>query len=236
MSNPIDEYFKKNLADVEVQPRKDLFAEKIAPRIEQRKAGYFFSPWLRVAAAVVLLLGAWQMLQIVNTPQPENIVFPEEKPIAVEQPKAIELPLPTSEVKEFEADKAAPIRKATQNTGGLVSTTAAGNAPKNLQAQAPTTPEVENTQVVAAETKTSYKVKLRIDPAKYATKAQVEEEPIVAAEVEETQTFTEYAAAQFDNIKGGDKLESPPKEWFELPKLAVRMDGNPLKKMLPGKE
>lgn len=236
MSNPIDEYFKKNLADVEVTPRKDLFAEKIAPRIEQRKAGYFFSPWLRVAAAVVLLFGAWQMFEMVNTPQPENIVFPDVNPIAVEQPKATELPVSTPEVKEVEADKATPIRNATQNTGGLVSTTSAGSAAKNLQSQNAVTPEVETMPELAAETKTNYKVKLRINPANYASQAQVKEEPIVASEVEETQTFTEYAAAQFDNIKDGDKLQSPPKEWFELPKLAVRMDGNPLKKILPNKE
>lgn len=236
MSNPIDEYFKKNLADVEVTPRKDLFAEKIAPRIEQRKAGYFFSPWLRVAAAVVLLFGAWQMFEMVNTPQPENILFPEEKPIAVEQPKATELPVSTPEVKAVEADKTAPIRTATQNTGGLVSTTSAGSAAKNLQAQNAITPEVETMPELAAETKTNYKVKLRINPANYASQAQEQEQPIVASEVEETQTFTEYAAAQFGNIKDGDKLQSPPKEWFELPKLAVRMDGNPLKKILPNKE
>lgn len=236
MSNPIDEYFKKNLADVEIQPSKDLFAEKIAPRIEQRKAGYFFSPWLRVAAAVVLLFGAWQMFEMVNTPQPESIILPDEKPVAVELPKATEMPIQTPEVKEEEADKAAPIRKATQNSVGLVSTTSAGNAPKNLKAQKAISPEIETTQVMAAETKTNYKVKLRINPANYASKAIEQEEPIVAAEVEETQTFTEYAAAQFENIKEGDKLQSPPKEWFELPRLAVRMDGNPLKKMLPGKE
>jgi hypothetical protein len=233
MNNPIDEYFKKNLADAEVQPRKNLFAEKIAPRIEKRTASHFFSPWLRVAAAVVVLFGAWQVLQIVNTPVPQNSVSPmEEQPVAVKQPATKTLPkaTPQEEVQADEQPRAK--RQAPKGNGGWVSTTPAGSAAENLEAQLQTETVVAAVEVAPAETKTNYKVKLRIDPAKYATQAQ--EEQVVA--VEETPTITEYAATQFDNIKEGDKLQSPPKEWFDLPKVALRVDGNPLKKVLPNKE
>jgi len=233
MNNPIDEYFKKNLADIEVKPRKNLFAEKIAPRIEKRTASHFFSPWLRVAAAVVVLFGAWQVLQFVNTPVPQNVVAPtEEQPVAVQQPTTKTLPKAIPQAEALVVEQPRAKRKAPKGNGGWVSTTPAGSAAENLETQLQTETAVAAVEVAPAETKTNYKVKLRIDPAKYATQAQ--EEQVVA--VEETPTFTEYAATQFDNIKEGEKLQSPPKEWFDLPKVALRVDGNPLKKVLPNKE
>jgi len=172
------------------------------------------------------------MFEMVNTPEPENIVFPNEKPVAVEQPKADISPQTTPQVQEAEPaeEKIAPIRKATKNNGGMASTSPAGTSANNLSVTEGSAAEISSNPIAQAETKTNYKVKLRIDPAKYTTQPQ--EEVIDVAEAEQTPSLTEYAATQFDNIKDGEKLQAPPKQWFELPKLAVRFEGNPLKKVL----
>jgi hypothetical protein len=117
----------------------------------------------------------------------------------------------------------------------LVSTTPAGNSPKELDQTAKAETEAIHLAEVNLQqevTPKAYKVKLKIDPAKYATTEASQE---VAQEDEKT-SFAEYASAQFTNVKEGEGLQAPPKEWFELPKIGVRLEGNPLKKVLPGKE
>ena len=237
MSNPIDEYVRRSLADQEIAPSRNLFADKIQPRIEQRKAAAF--PFLRVAAAIVLLLAGWMIIQLINRPINGNERL-QEAPIAVEQP----MELPTTEIKKEEPavmEATTPIKEEVQQQRVAVQTQSAAKSKKHkkdinvaaLQPEPVQFAEAETAAnpVKATEEKQEIKVRLKIDPTKYANAAMAN------TELEETTpTVGEYASEQFNNLKERQGLQAPPKEWFELPKLAVKVEGNPLKSILNGKE
>jgi hypothetical protein len=238
MSNPIDEYFKKNLANQEITPSKNLFAEKIQPIIQQRKAAPFF--FLRVAAALVLLLAGWMVVQLLNKPQTDSNILDMPNPMAVEEvvtpsttplvedetPAEAEnvsiqhVPINAVAVQQKETPKKQPQKAAIQKLE-------IEETPVVLAA-VETEPEIEPiTQTMTPEAKKTYKVKIKIDPAKYATAISTTNDVTQA-----TPTLKEYAKNQISNVKEGDGLQAPPKEWFELPKLAVKFEGNPLKRVL----
>lgn len=242
MSNPIDEYVKRNLADQEIAPSKNLFAEKIQPRIEQRKAAAF--PFLRVAAAIVILLAAYAVVKLVINPvdaqyQPQEvspfaieetqetqpaIVFPGDEESAKEEDQWVNESIPSNAVAQEETEKPQP------------KTSPAGEKKLPEQNRTIAMAETNNNELPITaeskpETKKSYKIKIKIDPAKYAVTENTGTEVASA-----TPTVGEYAREQFQHIKNGESLEAPDKEMLPLPRLAVRLEGNPLKKILPGKE
>ena len=236
MSNPIDEYVRRSLADQEIAPSRNLFADKIQPRIEQRKAAAF--PFLRVAAALVLLLAGWMVIQLLNRPATGNDKL-EYTPIAIEEPleapatnleQSVEGDDPVTDdtpvLEKIDATKVA-IENTTQKPGNNTVT----EQPVVLaMAEQPENTETANPIGTAAE-KPQIKVSIKIDPTKYANAAVANTEP------EETQpTVLEYANEQIKNVKDGEGLQAPPKEWFDLHKLAVKVEGNPLKRILNGKE
>jgi hypothetical protein len=239
MSNPIDEYFKRNLANQEITPSKNLFAEKIQPNIKQRKAAPFF--FLRVAAALVLLLAGWMVVQLLNKPQtnPDTLDMPnpiaieevvppattpqveEETPGETENVSMQDVPTHSVAVQQKEEAPTELTQKATEQNFEIEET------PVVLAAvEAEPNPDVV-AQPISAEAKKTYKVKIKIDPAKYATAKPTTNDVALA-----TPTLKEYAKNQISNVKEGDGLQAPPKEWFELPKLAVKFEGNPLKRVL----
>ena len=89
MTNPVDEHFKQDLENIEIKPSKDLWAEKIAPRVEGKKER---KPvlWYRAAAVLVILpallfhlsyAAGWpEVLEegvLLGGPRQERVVDPE---------------------------------------------------------------------------------------------------------------------------------------------------------------
>lgn len=237
MNNPIDDFVKRNLADQEISPSRNLFSEKIQPHIEQRKVVAF--PFMRVAAAIVLLLAGGMIITLINRPI-NGADQLQQAPVAVEKPPI--LPSVADEKKDLQPSAITPTVKADKAQSPIAAQTPSATKKqiirKNVHVAQLQPKPIEIAQEmampIATQTpvkKRAIKVYLKIDPAKYvaATQAQVEEnhpKPTV---------FT-YAAQQLENIKEGEGLQMPPKEWFDLPKLAVRVEGNPLKGILKGKE
>lgn len=243
MSHPIDEYVKRNLADHKIAPRRDLFAEKIQPQINQRKAAAL--PFLRVAAAIVLLLAAWMVVKMVSKPTDAGSIM-QELPVAVEQP--LESPKNVVSPENIETEnEALPLQAATAETRKQVAAETRqpkANRPKSIkkaEANALNDKVLQEDAVIAENSEEStspieiekpkVKVKFTIDPTKYTLAATEETAPTT-----EQPKVLEYAEAQLNNVKSGEKLQAPPKEWFELPKLAVRVDGNPIKGILKGRD
>jgi hypothetical protein len=237
MNNPIDDFVKRNLADQEISPSRNLFAEKIQPHIEQQKAVSF--PFMHVAAAVVLLLAGWMIITLINRPiNGANEL--QQAPVAVEKPLVV--PSVTDEKKDLQPNATTPTIKADNAQSPIAAQTPAATKKQIIRKNVPVaqlqTKPVEIAQETAMPTvtqtpvkKRTIKVYLKINPAKYvaSTQTQVEEnrpKPAVLT----------YAAQQIENIKEGEGLQLPPKAWFDLPKLAVRVEGNPLKGILKGKE
>lgn len=242
MSNPIDEYVKRNLASQEITPSKNLFADKIQPRIEQRKATPF--PYLRVAAAVVLLLAAYTVVKLMID-SPDAQYEPQEvSPFAIEETQDMEFnPIqPPLETKANEED-VVPFEQVPENIIAQEEPTKKSDKLSPIEEDA--LPE-QNRTIAMAETsdpaftpdtevkqpkKKSYKIKIKIDPAKYGVVENTGSEVASARP-----TVGDYARKQFQNIKEGEGLQAPPKGMIPLPNVDVRFEGNPLKKILPNKE
>jgi hypothetical protein len=240
MSNPIDEYVKRNLANQEITPSKNLFADNIQPRIEQRKVATF--PFLRVAAALAILLAAYPLVRLAMEPTEAQYQPQELSPFAIEVQQEIP-PISMQPPAENQVAHEGPgnTEKMPGNSVALQERKA-DQIPSVVK---DALPEVLKT-VAVAETgseddarlenagKTSmksYKIKIKIDPAKYGAV-----EPASTEVARATPTVGDYARQQFQNIKEGEALQAPPKEMLSLPKLAIRFEGNPLKKVLTNKE
>ena len=242
MSNPIDEYVKRSLASQEITPSKNLFADKIQPRIEQRKATSF--PYLRVAAAVVLLLAAYTVVKLMID-SPDAQYEPQEvSPFAIEETQEMEPGFIQPPVVEEENEEdAVEVEQAPANMIAQEEPTKKSDKLSPIEEDA--LPE-QNRTIAMAETsdpafspetetqqpaKKSYKIKIKIDPAKYGVVENTGSEVASAKP-----TVGDYAREQFQNIKDGEGLQAPPKGMIPLPNVDVRFEGNPLKKILPGKE
>ncbi len=236
MSNPIDEYVKRNLADQEITPSKNLFADKIQPRIEQNKAVAF--PYLRVAAAIIILLAAYATLKLVMDPAEAQYKPQEVSPFAIEEAQELE-PITIQPAVEEEVIEDVPARMIAQEESTQKERKAAPVAEEVVPEQSRTIAMAETTEPTVdppatqtkAAKKKSYKIKIKIDPAKYGV-----EESTTSAVASAKPTVGSYAKDQFKSIKDGEGVQAPPKELLPLPNLALRIEGNPLKKVLPGKE
>jgi hypothetical protein len=240
MSNPIDEYVKRNLANQEITPSKNLFADKIQPRIEQRKAAAF--PFLRVAAAIVILLAAYAVVKLVVGPVDAQYQPQEITPFAIEEPQELESTFPYPEIEEKQADDVWMAEEVPNNMVAQEEPVQEESIPTPVKEALPdaykTIAQVDvenqdepNAEQPSTKAKKSYKVKIKIDPAKYGMPKPGSTEVASAKP-----TVGDYARKQFQNLKSGEAIEAPTKEMLPLPNVAVKFEGNPLKKILPGKE
>lgn len=243
MSNPIDEYVKRNLANQEITPSKNLFADKIQPRIKQKKAAAF--PYLRVAAAILILLAAYATLTLLIDPaeaqyQPQEVSpFVSEEPLELEPTIAIPPLEEEAGTEEVNAGENLPANMIAQEESAQkqpkISPVVDEVVPEQSRTIAMAEATDPTTDPVATETKAtkkkSYSIKIKIDPAKYGVSESASSEVASAKP-----TVGSYARDQYKSIKDGEGIQAPPKELLPLPNLALRIEGNPLKKVLPGKE
>ncbi len=229
MRNPIDEHFEKGLESLEITPRADLWKQSIAPQLVPEKSKPVF--WYRAAAIFIFLLCGLFALNYFGKNNQKPGQLPEQ-PVAVE---VVPTAVPATEIAPIEVEniEEKPAEIAHQPAGKNPLKTKNKSAAKTVLAKV----EAENTneKMIAAVTeigetevksKPTYKVKMSINTSKYADAALALEEDAAGENVKT------YAANQWENLKNGEKLNAPPKEWFNLPKLAVRVEGNPLKGVL----
>jgi len=226
MKHPIDDYFEKGLESLEITPSASLFANKIAPKVapEKKKAVV----WYRAAAIIILLLSSWFAVNYfgkINRPE----VLQVETPIALDEviitPPAEEVPAVNAEVESpIEQVLEMPVvLKPTKKTARI----AQANVKEEPVQVAAVEPEVvEEIQIATEKEKPTYKVKLSLNSLKYAA-ADVPME-----ENTQDESVKEYARSQWQNLTHGEKLEAPTREMFNLPKLGVRFEGNPIKGVL----
>ena len=226
--NALDNHFKKHLEGLEIAPSANLWQQKIAGNLASAPTKSF-AIWYRAAAVIILFLGSWFAVSYFGNGQ--KIVQPNV-PIA-NQPTD----LPTRQI-----ETVAPII-SPEAAMPKTSAKEKGVATANKTVKTPTRKAIEKEGIpvqIAQELKTSAvpvvgesQVKVKISIANQAKYLQPETTEIAANTITETpSTIKDYALAQFKNLAKREKLEAPPKDWFEIPQLAVRVEGNPLKKVL----
>lgn len=222
MSNPIDEYFKSGLEEIKITPNPDLWRQKIAPKIE-RKTKPKLPVW-RIAASVVILISGWFAFDAAQQPIQPPIEIEQQNFDPVLLPEvAITAPQTHNEQAPVAAEKKQTATKKVQNIAPKQHKVALENTTQLAQA-IPTVDEPKN-QPASVTTKKSYGVKMRINTEKYTATTPEKTSP---------NNVNEYAKQQWENVKKREGIEAPPKEWFALPKIALRVEGNPLKAVLPG--
>lgn len=225
MSNPIDEYFEKGLEDLEVKPRADLWKEKIAPQMQHEKKKVVI--WYRAAAVLIILLSGWFAVKYFGASQEQPTLILDEKAV-VEQPTL----LPEVNVNAVETngdDEGLKEQLELNRTTPRIANKQVEEDVKRDQPVVLAQAETEELEPAGGEEltaeKPTYKVKLSLNSMKYTAAEVVDAEP---------ETVTDYAKDQWENIKSGEKLDAPPKDWFSLPK--VKLEGNPLKRVLASRD
>ena len=225
MKNPVDEYFANDLENIEIAPSKNLWAEKIAPRVEGKEE---VKPvfWYRVAAVAVILLSGWFAVNLLQPKQDQVQTLTIKKPIVLEQIEVKPTQLPTT-ILEPVQDLEVEMQRSQQ---------VAEVDPVNPDSEEPTMEVAEehvmlaqvDPEVVTEETpaaKPKVKVVLRLNST---------EQAIASADVpaQSENTFGDYARTQWENVKQGEKIQAPEK-LINWPKIKV--EGNPLRGMFAAK-
>ena len=228
MTNPVDEHFKQDLENIEIKPSKDLWAEKIAPRVEGKKER---KPvlWYRAAAVLVILLSGWlaidQLQPIQQNVQELEIRTPvvldkidhqmrDLTPTILEPVQNLDVELQHQPKDQVLAD-----HSAQTNEPAITPTPA-----KDEVVLAQVEPQAMDQQPTAK--KKTIKVSLSLNRTSQ-TLAYASEPK------EERSAVQDYARTQWENMKDGEKLEAPKEKLINWPK--IKLEGNPLKGMFAAK-
>ncbi len=226
MKNPIDEHFERGLESLEFKPNAELWSQKIAPKLERKKVVPLF--WYRTAAVIVLLLCGWFTAEYFTANNGEQRIEPEQN-IAQEQTPEV-LPQVVITITDEEKTEKEPKIPALENINQKLKKRrmiAVNEQPIKKEVVKDKAAPVQLAMAETEPTETVYKVHLSLNSIKNV---------MAVEEVEDQQQelgIVKYARDQWKNVKTGNKLEAPTRETFSsIPKLGVRFEGNPLKRIL----
>lgn len=225
MKNPVDEYFANDLENIEITPRKDLWAEKIAPRVDGKEEKKPVWMW-RAAAVVVVLFSGWFVVNLLQPSHDEVQALEIRKPVVLEEievkpatlPKTILEPVDDAVVELKSERQTAAVEQKEQPTEEP-----SLEWPEDNTAWAQVEPQEIQEETEAQKPK--IKVVLKLNSTEHA---------IAQADVpkQHDKTFGNYAREQWKNVKQGDKIKAPEK-LINWPKIKV--EGNPLRGMFAAK-
>ena len=225
MKNPVDEYFANDLENIEIAPRKDLWAEKIAPRVAGKEEKKPVWMW-RAAAVVVILLSGWFVVRLLQPNHDQVQALEIRTPVVLEG--ILVKPTILSKTLLEPIDDAVVELKSERQTAAVGQKEQPTEEPRLEWPEDYTALAQVEPQDIEEETeaqKPKIKMVLKLNSTEHA---------MASADVpkQHHKTFGNYAREQWENVKQGDKIESPEK-LINWPKIKV--EGNPLRGMFAAK-
>lgn len=226
---PIDKHFKKHLDELEIKPSAALWQQKIAPNLGQ-KQGKVVPPYWRMAAAILLLpTAAWFTVQFFG----HNTTAAPELPITVKQPSPAEV-LPREEEDE-EILVLAPKQRAIPTP--IIKNVRKSFPVQNLAVQeSESAPQFVKAELHEPELKiATVDVKVAINAQRYLPPFVEASENSLETPAEESIGVVAFLRRNWQKSTLGQKIETTTKDLLDLPQVAVRIEGNPIKGVLRNK-